>query len=371
MVASEERTKGAAIDVAERALAEAEKQFGKSGKELAPFLTDLGDLFNLDGYYAKAELMYKRHLDIVQQGDGAQVDKPLCRLAAMYRIEQKFDDAEALYLKLQALAQEEKLDEAHMAQRLNFLAGLYYQKGEVAQALELVTRALSFYQKVPAQGAFQIGLTLTALAVLHLRLGREGDAVEMRKKAKESLAASDSGEPGGDRQLVKLIDLYLEQNRLNEAALAVTNSVFFDVESLWPNHPLVGDAYFEKAELFRAQAFFDDADVLFKRSMQVRETSLGVNHPEVAVTAMALASMYMAQGRFADAEPVIKKAMKARVVAFGAEHPSVAACIECYAALLKKTKRQALANKMETRAREIRAKLVSLAERAAAQPPSP
>ena len=62
------------------------------------------------------------------------------------------------------------------------------------------------------------------------------------------------------------------------------------------------------------------------------------------------------QGRYAEAEPLYKRALAIREKALGPEHPDVATSLENYAALLRETARVDEAERLEARAKAIRAK---------------
>ena len=365
MDAVSDRAIGTAIDQAEEELASKEGALGKDNPELVPVIEKLAELYQLDGLYAKAELMYKRGFDLRQKsGKPADVAQGLHSLALIYRIEGKLDDAEAIYLRAVATAEEQHGTESrNVADRLACLAFLYREKREFARAEELLTRALSIYEKTLGAEGTQHGMCCLELALLCCR---QDKMTEAKSYAERSLMATagQSGEKSDAVALTELIQMYYSQNRFEDAEILVRDALASDLESLWPTNPLVADIYQRRAEFFRAQSRFVEAEKLFKKALDLREKALGLRHPELACTAMNLASMYLAQGRYADAEPMLKFALKIRVAVFGVEHPGVAACVESYASLLKKTKRQNIANKLETRAREIRSKLVWLADRA-------
>ncbi len=69
-----------------------------------------------------------------------------------------------------------------------------------------------------------------------------------------------------------------------------------------------------------------------------------------------LALLYETQGRYAEAEPHYKRALAIYEKALGPEHPHVAQSLENYAALLRQTARADEAERMEARAKAIRAK---------------
>ncbi len=68
------------------------------------------------------------------------------------------------------------------------------------------------------------------------------------------------------------------------------------------------------------------------------------------------ALLYQAQGHYAKAEPLYQRSLAIWEKALGPEHPHVAASLENYAALLRQTARADEAERMEARAKEIRAK---------------
>ncbi len=68
------------------------------------------------------------------------------------------------------------------------------------------------------------------------------------------------------------------------------------------------------------------------------------------------ALLYQAQGHYAKAEPLYQRSLAIWEKALGPEHPHVAASLENCAALLRQTARADEAERMEARAKEIRAK---------------
>lgn len=372
MDAVSDRAIGTAIDQAEEELAAKEGTLGRDNPELVPVVEKLAELYQRDGLYAKAELMYKRGFDLRQKsGKPDDVAQGLHALALIYRIEGKLDDAEAIYLRSVAAAEEQHGgDSRNVADRLVCLAFLYREKREYARAEELLSRALSLYEKTFGTEGTQYGLCCLELALLCRRQDNLTDAKDYAERS--LLSTAGSGEKSDVVALTELVQMYYSQNRYEDAEILVRDALASDIEALWPTSPLVADIYQVRAELFRAQSRFVEAEKLFKKALDLREKALGLRHPELACTAMNLASMYLAQGRYADAEPMLKFALKIRVNVFGVEHPGVAACVESYASLLKKTKRANIANKLETRAREIRSKLVWLSDRATSMSkPSP
>ncbi len=76
---------------------------------------------------------------------------------------------------------------------------------------------------------------------------------------------------------------------------------------------------------------------------------------QVASTITSLAGIYEAEGKYAEAEPLLKRSLTIREKVLGPGAPELAQSLESYAALLRKTERGAEAEKLESRAKSIRA----------------
>jgi tetratricopeptide (TPR) repeat protein len=84
------------------------------------------------------------------------------------------------------------------------------------------------------------------------------------------------------------------------------------------------------------------------------------NHCGTAVCLNSLGGLYMQEGKYAEAEPLFKRALAIDEKAIDentldANAPNLAKVLEDYAAMLHKTKQDAAADKLEARAKTIRA----------------
>lgn len=372
MTVMEERTKGAELDAAEGALAEAENTHGRDSVELIQPLLRLAELHSNSGFCGKAEILYKRLVDIVSKGvDRSAIIDALGKLAAVYRCEGKLDDAESVYLKVLSMVGDAPETKRQTAEFLCCLAGVYVQKKDFAQAENALIKAAQLFTEAFGEHSNFSRWCHVGLASIGMQLGKNGEADEHLAHS-ENAPVQPADAATDQRSLLQLAHEYFKQSRLIEVHMILSQTIYSDEQRLWPDHPRVGQAMHDRGELFLAQARYTEAEKAFKQALQIRLNSLGNGHPEVGQTAMSLGGMYISQGRFSDAEPVLKQAMKSRVIAFGVEHPSVAAAIETYVIALKNTKRHSIASILEARARDIRSKLVWQSERASAtgRPPT-
>jgi hypothetical protein len=366
---TEERCRGMVIERAEQALAEAEQAHGKSSPQANEAANALADLYFQDGLYAKAELLYRRLVDsCTSNSDNCGLIAALAKLGAVYRVERKLDDAEAVYLKGLAAIEQSPNKARLRAEHISCLAGLYFEKGDFSQSANLLAQAHDLFQTAFGPDSSSAGLVDMARALVCVRLGKTGEADEHCQRSRTECGATDENATGNPA-LLSLCQMYFEQRRYNELETLIAGSVFCDEWQHWPKHPRVAQIFFDRGELFRAQEQHEQAEHCFRRALEIRQEVLGPAHPEVAATAMALAVMYLRLNRYSDAEPTLKLALKTRVRAFGVEHPGVAACIETYASLLRCTKRVAIAGKLDARARDIRSRLVRAADKGTPQRP--
>lgn len=364
-------SKAVELETAEREFKDAEQRFGKDSPELGESMTALARLYHRDGLFAKAELLCRQQVDILNKSAGvgkAQLPAALFRLALIYRAQGKLDDAESVYLKSLSGGDQNKDNAIVYAQNLCALAGIYLQKKEFNQSEDLLKKATTVYSQAYGESNGYSRLCSAALAVVCQYAGRNGEADEYFEKSRLDKGSDNKSEAHSDlRALLELAQGYYAQGRFGEIEALLQDSLLSCEEEYWPDSPRVGTILQNRGELFRAQGRFNDAEHCFKQALELRQRLLGAAHPEVAATAMSLATMYLSQNRCTDAEPALKCALQVRVRAFGVENPAVAACIETYVALLKRTKRGAIASKLEARARDIRAHLVSQANAATAR----
>lgn len=77
------------------------------------------------------------------------------------------------------------------------------------------------------------------------------------------------------------------------------------------------------AQLKLRQRSHDEADRLFRRSLQIRETALGPDHASLVQTVNGLAAVCYARGDIDAAEPLFQRALSITERRLGAQHPDI------------------------------------------------
>ena len=85
---------------------------------------------------------------------------------------------------------------------------------------------------------------------------------------------------------------------------------------------------------------YSDAEPLYKRSLQIRETQLGADHPSTATSLNNLAALYESMGRYSEAEPLYLRTLEIWTKSLGENHPDTQMAWGNFRYLLQ----QALAN---------------------------
>jgi tetratricopeptide (TPR) repeat protein len=125
-------------------------------------------------------------------------------------------------------------------------------------------------------------------------------------------------------ELIKRADALYEARRYVDAELLYKRSLAIREKVFGPNHPDVAISLNQLGVLYDTQSRYDDAEQLFKRSLAIREKTLGPNHPDVAESLNALALLYTDQGRHDDAEQLFKRSLAIREKTFGPNDRDVA-----------------------------------------------
>jgi len=324
-------------------------------------LNNLAALYRNQGRYAEAEPLYKRSLAIREKARGPDhpdVALALNNLAALYDKQGRTAEAEPLHKR--ALAVFEKAlgpDHRDVATALNSLASLYDDQGRYAEAEPVLKRALAIYEKALGPDHPDVALSLNNLAALYDDQGRYAEAEPLYKRSlaiKEKALGPDH--PAVARALNNLALLYKEQGRKADAEPVYKRALAIDEKALGPDHPDVAQSLNNLAALYDDQGRYAEAEPLYKRALAIREKALGPDHPAVALALNNLAALYRDQGRNAEAEPLDKRALAIYEKALGPDHPDVALALNNLAALYDDQGRYAEAESLYKRSLAIKEK---------------
>jgi esterase/lipase superfamily enzyme len=155
--------------------------------------------------------------------------------------------------------------------------------------------------------------------------------------------------PNVGSALNDLAELYESLDRYDEAEPLYNRSLAIRDIALGPDHPDVAASLNSCAEFYRRQGRYAEAEVLHERSLAIRTKALGPDHPCVGTSLYNLAGVYRSQGRHVEAEPLYKLSLAIREKALGSDHPNVGSCLNDLALLYQEQGRHAEAEPLYKR----------------------
>jgi tetratricopeptide (TPR) repeat protein len=248
---------------------------------LAASFNELAKLFCAQQKYGEAEALYLKALDIdehVHGADNVALIPSLSRLGIVYRIQEKFDLAEPLYLRALAIAESNfGPEDMRVAVRLNYLSGLYVASGKYHRAETLVQRSLQIYKSKLGAEHRVVGLTYMSLALIKRRQGEDTQADQFF----EQFHAIAKNGQAPDDQMILMVKFFYQQGRYDDAELLFRYALLIGEEEIWPNHPLVADALNGLARWQAGQQNYQAALPLYERVLKITEGLMGTKHPTV------------------------------------------------------------------------------------------
>ncbi|AFZ26376.1 tetratricopeptide repeat protein [Cylindrospermum stagnale PCC 7417] len=156
-------------------------------KDLATSLNNLAALYKSQGRYSDAEPLYLQSLEIKKRQlgqDHPDVANSLNNLAALYEFQGRYSDAEPLYLQsLEILKRQLGQDHPDVATSLNNLASLYKSQGRYSDAEPLYLQSLEIRKRQLGQDHPNVATSLNNLAILYEAQNQYAEAENFSKQA--------------------------------------------------------------------------------------------------------------------------------------------------------------------------------------------
>ena len=279
------------------------------------------------GAYQEARPLYERSLAVCERRQGP--DHPdtaerLNNLALLIRDEGNLEAARPLFER--ALAINEKVfgsEHAATVTSLNNLALLLRDQGDLAAARTLFQRALSGAEK--AAGPMD-PITAGTLSNLGLVLQAEGDAASARALFERALAIDEKAlgadHPFTAMDLSNLALLLKEAGDLAGARTLHERALAIEEKALGPDHPHTAATLSNLAELLHEQGELNLARPLYERALAIHKRALRPDHQTIAVNLNNLATLLRDAGDLAAARPLLEQALASYERALGPEHPA-------------------------------------------------
>jgi tetratricopeptide (TPR) repeat protein len=237
-----------------------------------------------------------------------------------------------------------------VAERLQFLAGLYYELDENEEAEESINRSMKILGP-------QADVAPHILAGALHRIGTMKAGHESETVLKESIVSYEtslgSDYPRLAYPLTTLGRVYAEKGKYDEAEALLYRSLKIREEALGPNHPEVVHSLRALCYLRRKEKRIPEAEAFAQRALAIAEESLGQDSPVVADSLISLIHVYLDQNRAWKAEPLARRAVAIRKKVYGIQSKPTASTLMLYSQTLSAMNRKGEAQRLADQARRI------------------
>ncbi|MBN1928628.1 MAG: tetratricopeptide repeat protein [Chlorobiaceae bacterium] len=309
----------------------------------AILLHNMGMYCNGRAFYAQAELLLRRALEIIEGQLGSEhffFATCLNNLAGLLQDEGKYSEAECLYRRTIEI-HEKHLGKEHptVAISLNNLAVSLKAQGKEVEALYQIS--LKILEEQLGGKHPDVATTLDNLAQCYLSKGRYSEGEVLCRRAltiREELFGRKY--PTVANSLNTLTGLLIAQKKYVEAELFCRRALEIWEEQLGGEHPHVASSLDNLGGVLQAQGKYVEAELLCRRALKIREDMLDEDHPDLATSFNNLGGLLKVQGKFAEAEPLYLCALQICEKSLGASHPYTMTTRHNLAALREKMKKQ-------------------------------
>lgn len=108
-------------------------------------------------------------------------------------------------------------------------------------------------------------------------------------------------------------------------SLGISPPISLFEQALGPEHHMGAYPLHGLALLYGEQGYYEQAEALFRRALQIRKRRLGQHHPETAQILYDLERLYKLQGKMGGASSLAESSLQIRAQSLGNTHPKTVA----------------------------------------------
>lgn len=280
----------------------------------------IGDFMICERFYDQALKIYnKKQMKYSQIGRTA-----LTRRAIVYCRQLKFTEALTTYQDLLNY-QMEKYGENYYgnAYLYNNIGKIYYNQGELSNALLEYKKALELLNNAGKKGGWLVGIYQN-ICVIHLKNGDGSEAWKYIKKAKKIV------EDVYGKNTSKLINIYNcmagvwhVRERPDRELEYLQKALNLIKENQMENSEIASYIYHNFGDLLSRGGSVDDAIVFYKDAIKIREKVYGEKNEQTASSYEQLAYMLYEKFDYVEAKKTIGKARRIYVSLYGSQNENV------------------------------------------------
>ncbi len=229
-------------------------------------------------------------------------------------------------------------DHPRTLDRMNRMAILFKNRGELARAESLYLQVLQLAPSVHGESSSPVGQVTLNLAELYRTQSRFGEAedharralaLQERARGPESMAVWTA--------LNTLATVLRQQRQLKEAIELQTRALRIVTRRRGHEHPDTAMSLNNVGLLFSAAGKKAEAERALRKALGMREKLLGPDHPMTSTSRNNLAMFLKSAGQRDEARALFESALQGLEQQYGRRHPRVATCLANLGGLLVDT----------------------------------
>ncbi|KAL6716128.1 hypothetical protein ACLMJK_005694 [Lecanora helva] len=233
------------------------------------------------------------------------------KLAFSYYVQNKLEDAEALYSSIFINKKELRgLDHPETLNALRKLGDILRRMSKSDVAEETLQQAVVGLEKKAGPKHVDTIYAMMSLAHIYRYKGRLEDAARLCEQA---LAVLKECYGAGDFESLRLENdlgvIYTEQRRLDSAESLLQHSSLYLKHRVGPKHPWTLRSMAALAYLYHNQSRYDSAIETFEFVFAARAELLGHTHPDTIRTVWTLVDVYCSKGRYGKARTHLERTL--------------------------------------------------------------
>ena len=311
-----------------QALAIRRRRLGPEHPDTLTSMSYLASLYANQGINEKAEPLFSEVLAVRHRVLGPEHPKTIIsmnRLAELHLIRGRYEKAEPLFTQsMEALRRVLGPEHQDTLASVSSLAELYRSRGREEEAEPLLTQVLEAQRRVLGPEHPSTITSMNRLAELHLTRGRYEKAEPLFTQAFEAARRVLGPEhPTTLFSMNNLAKLYYTLGQYENAEPLYTQALEINRRVFGPEHPATLATINNLAELYKARNEYEKAEPLCVEVLETARRVLGPEHPNTLISMTNLARLYDARGQYARAEPLFTRALEVKRRVLGPEHPEV------------------------------------------------
>jgi len=300
--------------------------------DLANSINNMAYFYDGRGNYKEAEPLYKEALEMrrrIFKGDRPALAGSINNMAMFYNGRGNYKEAEPLFKEaLEMRRRIFKGDHPDLANSINNMAYFYNGRGNYKEAEPLYKEALEMRRRIYKSDHPALAGSINNMAYFYNGRGNYKEAEPLYKEALEMFRRIFKGDhPDLAMSINNMAYFYDGRGNYKEAEPLFREALEMFRRIFKGDHPDLAMSLNNMAVFYRERGNFKEAEPLFREALEMFRRIFKGDHPDLAMSLNNMAVFYRERGNFKEAEPLYKEALEMGRRLYKGDHPNLASSI--------------------------------------------